>query len=100
MNISALSIKHPVPAVLLFIVLTLFGIVGFQRLKVQNFPDMDQPVINISATLEGAAPEQMETEVARKIEDKLTSLRQLDNITTTITQGNVAIAVSFTIDKD
>ncbi|WP_334184620.1 efflux RND transporter permease subunit [Novosphingobium sp.] len=100
MNISSLSIKHPVPAVLLFIMLTVFGIVGFNRLQVQNFPDMDQPTVTISATLEGAAPEQMETEVARKIEDKLTSLRYLDHVTTAITEGNVSISVSFAIDKD
>ena len=100
MNISALSIKHPVPAVLLFIMLTVFGIIGFQRLQVQNFPDMDQPTVMVNATLEGAAPEQMETEVARKIEDKLTSLRKLDHVTTTITEGTVSISVSFTIDKD
>lgn len=100
MNISALSIKHPVPAVLLFIMLTVFGIIGFQRLQIQNFPDMDQPTVTVNATLEGAAPEQMETEVARKIEDKLTSLRKLDHVTTTITEGTVSISVSFTIDKD
>lgn len=100
MNISALSIKHPVPAVLLFIMLTVFGIIGFQRLQVQNFPDMDQPTVNINASLEGAAPEQMETEVARKIEDKLVSLRRLDHVNTTITEGSVNISVQFTIDKD
>ncbi|WP_200819798.1 MULTISPECIES: efflux RND transporter permease subunit [unclassified Azospirillum] len=100
MNISALSIRHPVPAVLLFILLTVLGFLGFERLGVQNFPDMDIPTINISATLEGAAPQQLETEVARKIEDQLTSLRLLDHISTTISDGNVNISVSFTIDKD
>ncbi|WEK46233.1 MAG: efflux RND transporter permease subunit [Candidatus Andeanibacterium colombiense] len=100
MNISALSIRHPVPAVLLFIMLTVFGIIGFTRLQVQNFPDMDQPTVNISASLEGAAPEQLETEVARKIEDQLGSLRRLDHITTTITEGSVNISVQFTVDKD
>lgn len=100
MNFSALSIRHPVPAVLLFILLTVLGIVGFQRLQIQNLPDMDLPTINVSASLEGAAPEQLETEVARKIEDKLTSLRKLDHVTTTITEGSVSISVSFAIDKD
>jgi hydrophobe/amphiphile efflux-1 (HAE1) family protein len=99
-NISALSIRHPVPAVLLFIMLTIFGIIGFNRLQVQNFPDMDLPTVTITASLEGAAPEQLETEVARKIEDRLTSLRLLDHVTTTITEGTVSIAVQFTIDKD
>jgi len=100
MNISALSIRYPVPAVMLFILLTLFGLSGFGKLAIQDFPDMDLPVVVISASLEGAAPEQLETEVARKIEDKLTSLRLLKHVTTTITDGAVNISVSFDIDKD
>ncbi|MFC6338641.1 MMPL family transporter [Pseudomonas sp. CCM 7891] len=100
MNISALSIRHPVPAVMLFILLTIFGLLGFERLGIQDFPDMDLPVVVISASLEGAAPEQLETEVARKIEDKLTSLRLLKHVTTVITDGGVNISVSFDIDKD
>lgn len=100
MNISALAIRNPVPAVLLFIMLTVFGFYGFQQLQIQDFPDMDQPTVTISASLEGAAPEQLETEVARKIEDKLVSLRRLDHVTTTITEGMVSIQVQFTIDKD
>lgn len=100
MNLSALSIRHPVPAILLFILLTLFGLIGFDRLGIQQFPDMDQPTVIITAGLEGAAPDQLETDVARKIEDKLTSLRLLDHINTTITDGSVRIQVSFDIDKD
>ncbi len=54
----------------------------------------------ISASLEGAAPEQLETEVARKLEDKLTSLRLLQHVTTLITEGSVTLSVAFAIDKD
>lgn len=100
MNISAWSIRNPVPAVLLFILLTILGVLGFRSLSIQDFPDMDVPTILISATLEGAAPSQLETEVARKIEDKLASLTRLDHITTTITDGQVSINVSFDIEKD
>jgi multidrug efflux pump subunit AcrB len=100
MNISALSIRYPVPAVMLFILLTLFGLLGFGKLAIQDFPDMDLPVVVVSASLEGAAPEQLETEVARKIEDKLTSLRLLKHVTTVITDGAVSISISFDIDKD
>jgi multidrug efflux pump subunit AcrB len=100
MNFSAWSIRNPVPAVLLFVLLTLLGLIGFQRLQIQDFPETDLPTIQISASLEGAAPSQLETEVARKIEDTLTSLTRLDHITTTITDGSVSISVSFDIDKD
>lgn len=100
MNISAFSIRNPVPAILLFVLLTVCGLLAFSKLSVQQFPDMDLPTITISASLEGAAPSQLETEVARKIEDKLASLSQLDHIATTITDGAVSISVSFEIGKD
>lgn len=100
MNISAFSIRNPVPAILLFALLTVCGLLAFSKLSVQQFPDMDLPTIAISASLEGAAPSQLETEVARKIEDKLASLSQLDHIATTITDGAVSISVSFEIGKD
>jgi len=100
MNFSSWSIRNPVPALLLFFLLTVLGVIGFQRLEIQDFPDMDLPTIQVTASLEGAAPSQLETEVARKIEDKLASLTQLDHITTTITDGSVRITVSFEIDKD
>lgn len=100
MNFSAWSIRNPVPAILLFILLTVGGLIAFDRLAVQNFPDMDLPTIKISASLEGAAPAQLETEVARKIEDRLASLSLLDHIMTTVTDGSVVINVSFRLEKD
>ncbi|PTT43431.1 RND transporter, partial [Acidovorax sp. HMWF018] len=100
MNVSSWSIRNPVPALLLFALLTVLGLLGFRQLQIQDFPDMDLPTVQISATLEGAAPSQLETEVARKIEDKLASLSRLDHVTTTITDGSVAISVGFEIDKN
>ncbi|GAA3080793.1 efflux RND transporter permease subunit [Rhizobium viscosum] len=100
MNFSAWSIRNPVPAVLLFILLTATGLIAFARLPVQNFPDMVLPTIQVNARLEGAAPAQLETDVARKIEDKLASLSLLDHITTTITDGTVVINVSFQLGKN
>ena len=100
MNVSAWSIRNPVPGILVFALLTVLGLIGLQRLQIQDFPDMDLPTITVSASLEGAAPSQLETEVARKIEDKLTSLSRLDHVTTTITDGAVSINVSFELEKN
>jgi len=99
-NISSWSIRKPVPAILCFFLLTVLGLMAFNRLQIQDFPDMDLPTINIAATLEGAAPSQLENEVARKIEDQLTSLTLLDHVTTTITDGSVAISVIFKLEKN
>ncbi|WHO84254.1 efflux RND transporter permease subunit [Rhizobium leguminosarum] len=100
MNFSAFSIRNPVPAILLFAMLAVGGLLAFKHLPVQNFPDMDLPTIKITATLDGAAPAQLETEVARTIEDNLASLSYLDHVTTTITDGTVSISVSFKLEKD
>lgn len=100
MNISAWSIRNPVPAVLLFVLLTGVGLLAFSRLGVQKFPDLNLPAIQITASLQGAAASQLETEVARKIEDRLTGLPMLDSVNTTITDGSVSILVSFKVGKD
>lgn len=100
MTLSSLSIRYPVPALMLFILLGVLGFIGLERLGIQDYPDLDLPVVTISASLEGAAPEQLETEVARKLEDRLSSLRLLKHMATTITSGNVQINVSFAIEKD
>jgi multidrug efflux pump subunit AcrB len=100
MNFSAFSIRNPVPAILLFAMLAVGGLLAFKHLAVQNFPDMDLPTITVTATLDGAAPTQLETEVARTIEDSLAALTYLDHITTTITDGTVSIKVSFKLEKN
>ncbi|WP_116134206.1 efflux RND transporter permease subunit [Tropicimonas sp. IMCC34043] len=100
MNFSAWAIRNPVPPILAFVLLTITGLMAFNRLDVQNFPDMSLPTIEISASLEGAAAAQLETEVARKIEDQLTGFDQLDSVTTTITDGSVSISVAFQVGKD
>ena len=100
MNFSAWSIRNPVPALLLFAMLCVMGIMGFRALQIQNFPDITFPTVTVSATLEGAAPSQLETDVARKIEDKLASLGQVKHVQTTITDGSVNINITFEIEKD
>lgn len=100
MNFSAWSIRNPVPAILLFVVLTFLGLVSFQKLGIQNFPDMDLPTINVNASLEGASPSQLETEVARKLEDQIAALSGVEHITTTITDGAVAISVQFRLETN
>jgi Cation/multidrug efflux pump len=99
MNISAWSIRKPIPSILLFILLTFGGLLAFDRLQVQDLPDMDVPMIRVTASLEGAAPAQLETEVARKIEDSIASLSLLEHVTTTVTDGTVLISASFKLEK-
>jgi multidrug efflux pump subunit AcrB len=75
MNVSAWSIRNPTPSVLLFIMLTLFGLMSFRAMKIQNFPDIDLPTVTVTASLPGASPAQLETEVARKLENSIAALQ-------------------------
>ncbi|KPC52565.1 efflux RND transporter permease subunit [Amantichitinum ursilacus] len=100
MNISAWSIRNPVPAILLFVMLTLVGIYGLKMIDVAEMPDVNLPIILVSATLEGAAPEQLENEVARKLEDKLATVGGIDHMSSSISDGNVSVRVSFDIEKN
>ena len=99
MNFATWSIRNPVPALLLFILLTLAGIYGFRELPVANLPDLDLPAVNISLTQPGAAPAQLETEVARKVENSLATLSGVKHITATITDGQVNIKLEFILEK-
>jgi multidrug efflux pump subunit AcrB len=93
------SIRNPIPSILLFIVLTLAGIWGFRVLPVQNLPDLDLPTVIVTLSQPGAAPAQLETEVARRVEDSLTSVSGVNHIRTTITDGKVTIRVEFVLEK-
>ena len=59
MNVSSWSIKNPIPAILLFLLLTLIGLMGFRAMKIQNFPDVDLPMVIVNASLPGASPAQL-----------------------------------------
>ncbi|MCB2034396.1 MAG: efflux RND transporter permease subunit, partial [Ottowia sp.] len=99
MNFSAWSIRNPVPSLMLFVLLTLGGLFSFHQMKVQNFPDIDMPTINITALLPGATPGQLENEVARKLENSLASVNGLKHIHTSIVDGTVTMMVEFRLEK-
>ncbi len=98
-NVSAWCIRNPVPAVMLFIVLTLAGLYGFRTMKVQNFPDIDLPTVSVTASLPGASPAQLETEVARKLENSIATLQGVKHIYTKVQDGTVTVTTEFRLEK-
>ena len=100
MNFSALSIRNPIPAIMLFVLLTVAGLLAFNANKVQDFPDIELPIVTVTATLEGAAPAQLETEVARKMEDSIATLQGVKNIYTRVLDGVATVTVEFVLEKD
>ncbi len=99
MNVSAWSIRNPVPGVLLFIMLTLVGLLAFKAMKIQNFPDIDLPTVTVTAALPGASPAQLETEVARKLENSIATLQGVKHIYTTVQDGSAIVTTEFRLEK-
>ena len=99
MNVSAWSIRNPIPAVMLFVMLTFGGFFSFKAMKVQKFPDIDLPIVTVSAALPGAAPAQLETDVARKLENSIATVQGLRHITTKVQDGVATLIVEFRLEK-
>ena len=99
-NVSSYSIRNPLVAILLFVLLTLGGLFGFRQMKVQQFPDIDLPAVVVTVVLPGAAPAQLENDIAKKIENQLTSINGIKHIRTTLQTGAATIATEFVLDKD
>ncbi len=99
MNVSAWSIRNPIPSVMLFMMLTVVGLMGFQRMKIQNFPDIDLPTVTVTASLPGASPAQLETEVARKLENSIATQQGIKHIYTKVQDGTVVVTVEFRLEK-
>ncbi|KAB2919091.1 MAG: efflux RND transporter permease subunit [Dechloromonas sp.] len=100
MNVSSWSIRNPTPAILLFVMLTLAGLLAFSAMKIQQFMDVDLPTVTVTATLPGAAPGQMETEVARKIENAVATLQGVKHIYTKVQDGTAVVTVEFRLEKE
>jgi hydrophobe/amphiphile efflux-1 (HAE1) family protein len=100
MNFATWSIGRPVPVIVLFVALTVAGIVGLKRLGIQDRPDLDIPTVTVSVNYPGVPPSQLETEVTRKIEDSIATVTGIDHIRSTITDGNSLTTIEFQLDRD
>ena len=100
MNVSAWSIRNPIAAILLFVLLVIGGWHGFQAMRVQQFPDIDFPVVVVTVTLPGASPAQLETDVAKKVESRLASLEGVDKIRSTLQTGASTTVIEFRLEKE
>jgi hydrophobe/amphiphile efflux-1 (HAE1) family protein len=99
-NFSTWAINRPVPVIVLFIALTVAGIVGLNRLGIQDRPDLDIPTVTVTVNYPGVPPTQMETEVTRKIEDSVATVNGIDHIHSTITDGNSLTTIEFQLDRN
>jgi len=100
MTLSDISIKNPVFAWMLMAALIVFGGISFQRMGVSQMPDVDFPVVSVTLTWEGAAPEVMETDVVDIVEDAITSIQGVKEISSSTRQGQATISIEFELGRD
>jgi multidrug efflux pump subunit AcrB len=96
-NISAWAIRNPVIPIVLFVVLFFLGVVAFIRLPINLDPDVSFPLVNVNISQPGAAPSELETQIAQKVEGSISSIGNVRNITTWIVEGQVNIFLQFEI---
>lgn len=100
MSLASISIRNPVFAWMLMLGFITFGGIAFTRIGVSQYPDIDFPVITVRATLEGAAPEVMESDVTDVIEDAVMAVEGIREISSQSRQGSANITIEFELSQD
>lgn len=100
MNFSAWSIRHPLPPILLFVVLIALGITSFMRLPVTRFPLIDIPLVSVVVTDPGVAPSELETQVTKIVEDAVANISGVKNVLSTINESRSTTVVEFRLEVD
>jgi multidrug efflux pump len=100
MNISELSLRRPVLAVVMSIVIVVFGVIGFKFLGVRDYPAIDPPNINVSTSYGGANPDIIETQITEPLEKAINGIAGVKNITSSSSQGRSNINVEFDLGVD
>ena len=96
-NISAWAIRHPVPPLVLFVVLTFMGIVAFVRLPINQNPDISFPLVTVTVSEPGAAPTEIDTQIVQKIEGSIAGIGNIKRITSLSTEGQAFTSIEFQI---
>ncbi len=100
MNISELSLRRPVLAIVMNIILVLFGVIGFNSLGVRDYPAIDPPIINVSASYPGANADIIESQVTEPLEKAVNGIAGIRNITSSSSVGRCNINVEFELGID
>ncbi len=99
-NISTWAICNPIPVVVLFLVLTVTGIINFHKIPINSEPDMKYPAVNVTVNLDGASPDELEKSVTIPIEDALAGMAGVRHTTSVISEGSSVTTVEFTLETD
>ena len=96
-NLSAWAIRHPISPIVLFVVLIFAGVVAFVRLPITLNPDISFPLVSVNISQPGAAPQEIETQIIRKVEGAIASVGNIHNINSLAIEGGASIFIEFQI---
>ena len=100
LQISSWAIRRPIPTIVLFFLLTVAGILAFQKLPVNANPNVSFPIVSVSVSQAGASPEELENSVTRRVESAISGMTGVRHITSTITEGSSSTMVEFQLGVD
>ncbi len=99
-HVSIWSIKNPVPTIVLFLVLGLFGFSAFTNLGIDQNPNIDVPIVSVTVTQTGAGPAELETQVTRPVEDAVAGLGNIDHVRSTVVEGRSTTTIEYVLGTD
>src|SRR3954469_15741371 len=100
MNISELSLRRPVLATVLNILIVLFGVIGFTYLGVRDYPAIDPPNVSVRTSYPGANSDIIESQITEPLEKSINGIDGIRNISSSSNQGSSNITIEFNLDKD
>ncbi len=100
MSISTISVKRPVLAIVMNLLLVLFGYIGYTYLGVREFPSIDPPIVSVSTNYAGANPDIIESQITEPLEKAINQIDGIRNISSSSNQGSSRITIEFNLNKD
>ncbi|MCC3151967.1 efflux RND transporter permease subunit [Hymenobacter sp. BT770] len=100
MSLSSTSINRPVLAIVMSLVIIIFGVIGFRYLSIREYPSVDPPIITVSASYTGASADVMQGQVTEPLEEGINGIAGIKNLTSNSRDGRSQITVEFDLDAD
>src|SRR5215217_1646536 len=99
-GLSGVAIRRPVFTTMLMLGMIVLGIFGYRRLPIDQFPNVDIPVVSVQTIYPGASPETVEREISRRLEEAFNTVEGVDRITSTSLEGVSQVVVEFDLERD
>lgn len=100
MKLTEISIKRPVFATVIILALVVLGLVSFKALNVDQYPNVEIPVVAVSVAYPGASPEQVESKVTEKVEEAVSEIAGVDHVSSTVSEGSSVTVIQFTTETN